>query len=678
MKLKAQTIIALVIIIFVGLFLNYKELDKFPKYIHTWTQIDRYALALKFTQSNLNFFKPETFVYNHIYPGNMDIPGDTTITSVDFPIHDYIPAVLMKATGSKSPIFFRLYIMLYSLVGMFFLYKLSLLWTNNFFKSLFVTLLAITSPVFIYYQGGFLPTIPSLTNAIIGIYFYSLYIANGRNSSFNLAILFLTLAGLSRTTFLIPLIAILGVEFIRILRKEADLRAKIAPVLISVVLIAGYWLYNRYLRLEYGSMFLANFLPAKDMEEAGRIILKAKDNWLTHYFTWFHYAIFGCIILLLVNFSICGRIGKWNKRSGIFGFFILISFIGTFLFAGLLLKQFEVHDYYFLDSFFLPLLLLIILILTFFNLPETKKSNMVLSIVLASIGILLFLTASTKVKERRLTGDWDLHTTTINNYENSEELLSTLEVPADAKIMVIDGSSPNAALTLMNRNGYTLKYLTKNKVEKGLTWDFDYIVFENANFMKIVYPVYPEIVKKLKIIGGNGKITVCTLSDTIMDQTVEDIISLKDLIPLWSDVITFDSVPSANWGNVNITNDKAYSGKKSSILTPQQSYGLSYRSSDLHEITVAERTLIITGQFMRINEIEKCFVVVSLNINGTPNVVYTIKDLKDYISEKNVWQNIAIRFELPIVTRTDYEFSAYIWNVGKNDLFIDDFELKLY
>ncbi len=678
MKLKAQTIIALVIIIFVGLFLNYKELNKLPKYIHTWTQIDRYALALKFTQSNLNFFKPETFVYNHIYPGNMDIPGDTTITSVDFPIHDYIPAVLMKATGSKSPIFFRLYILLYSLVGMFFLYKLSLLWTNNFFKSLFVTILAITSPVFIYYQGGFLPTIPSLANAIIGIYFYSLYIANDRNSSFNLAILFLTLAGLSRTTFLIPLIAILSVEFIRVLRKDAEFKAKIAPVLISFVLIVGYLLYNRYLRLEYGSMFLANFLPAKDMEEASSILLKAKDNWLTHYFTWFHYAIFGCIILLLVNFSICGRIGKWNKRTAIFGFFTLISFIGTFMFAGLLLKQFEVHDYYFLDSFYLPLLLLTLLILSFFNLPDTKKSRIVLSIVLASIGILLFLTASAMVKERRLTGAWDLHTSTVNNYENSEELLDALNVPVDAKIMVIDGSSPNAALALMNRNGYTLKYLTKNKVEKGLTWDFDYIVFENANFMKIVYPVYPEIVKKLKIIGGDGKITVCRLSDTIMDQTVEDIISLKDITPLWSDRITFDSVHSANWGNINITKDKAYSGRKSSKLTPDQLYGLSFDSSDLHEITVAERTLIVTGQFMRINEIEKCFVVVSLSINGTPNVLYTIKDLKDYITEKDVWQNIAVRFELPMVTRSDYKFSVYIWNVGKNDLFTDDFELKLY
>ncbi|HLN54197.1 MAG TPA: glycosyltransferase family 39 protein [Prolixibacteraceae bacterium] len=670
--------VVLILIIILGFLFSYKELNKYPRFIHTWAQADRYALALKFTQNDLNFFKPETFVYNHIYPGNMTIPGDTTITAVDFPIHDYIPAVIMKASGSYSPLIFRLYILLYSLLGMFFLYKLSLLWTKNFFKALLVTLLAATSPLFAYYQGGFLPTIPSLANAIIGIYFYSRYINDERSKSFNLAILFLTLAGLSRTTFLIPLIALLGIEFIRVLRKDTGLKTKVIPVALSVVFVLGYWLYNRYLRANYGSMFLANFLPAKDMEEAGKILTNAKANWAMHYFTWIHYVVFGAIILLLVNLSICGKIGKWNKRSGIFGFFILTSFIGTFLFAALLLKQFEAHDYYFLDSFYLPVILLIVLILTFFPLPESKRTGTVLTIVLASLGVLLVVLASSKVKERRLTGAWDRNSRTVENYQGSEAFLRSLGVQENSKIMVIDATSPNAALTFMNHNGYPLKYLTKKKLLNALKWDFDYVVFENDNFIDVVYSVYPDIVKRLKKIGDNRKISVCTLTDSMPGQTLQDLMNLENMTPLRHFGLTFDSVPETNWHNVNPTGENAYSGNKAGKLTADQLYGITYNNSDIPELKESARTMIVSGKYLHNKDLEKCFVVFALNLDGKPNAVYSVQDLKDVLKEKNVWEKGSIRFELPKVEAEKYELSVFLWNVGKNDLLIDDFEIKLY
>ena len=80
-----------------------------------------------FNRNAFDFLSPETFVMNHQFPGSLRFENKTTITAVDFPIHDYITALLMNLFGSTSPWCFRLYIFLYSLAGLFFLYKTCLL-----------------------------------------------------------------------------------------------------------------------------------------------------------------------------------------------------------------------------------------------------------------------------------------------------------------------------------------------------------------------------------------------------------------------------------------------------------------------------------------------------------------------------------------------------------------------
>jgi hypothetical protein len=204
--------IALAVIFVLGITFHFKYINEFPSHIHAWTQADRYALSLGFVNNKLNFFKPQTYVItNGGDTAQVQSALNESITAVDFPIHDYIPALIMKFSGVKSPWIFRAYILLYSFIGLFFLFRLSYLITADLFKSIFILLFAATSPVFIYYQGGFLPTIPSLANAIIGIYFFFVHLQKNEQKAFNLSILFFTLATLSRSTFVIPLLAVLGI-----------------------------------------------------------------------------------------------------------------------------------------------------------------------------------------------------------------------------------------------------------------------------------------------------------------------------------------------------------------------------------------------------------------------------------------------------------------------------------
>ena len=169
---KRSWIIALIFIVLVGLFVQYPYMNEFPSFIHAWSQSDRYAISLGFVNNDLDLFYPETFIYNKQFPHGWNYAFDNTITSVDFPILEYVVAVIMKITGNTSPWIFRTCTMLVALLGMFFLYKLAFLLTKDWIKSLLVTAVAMTSPVYAYYFNGFIPGIPALTFAIIASFFY--------------------------------------------------------------------------------------------------------------------------------------------------------------------------------------------------------------------------------------------------------------------------------------------------------------------------------------------------------------------------------------------------------------------------------------------------------------------------------------------------------------------------
>lgn len=155
MKAKIKGIGILFFFIILAFVYHHKYINEFPSHIHAWAQSDRYALSLGFLENGFNFFKPQTFVYNHQFPDNWEVPSKQTITSVNFPIHDYIPALLMKITGNTSPWVFRMYILLYSFLGLFFLFKLTFSITKDYVKSAFAVLFAATSSVFVYYQPEF-------------------------------------------------------------------------------------------------------------------------------------------------------------------------------------------------------------------------------------------------------------------------------------------------------------------------------------------------------------------------------------------------------------------------------------------------------------------------------------------------------------------------------------------
>lgn len=674
MKRFQKETIAILVILILGIIFQKNYINEFPSHIHAWAQSDRYAIALRFTDNNLNFFKPETFVYNHQFPYDMKVPAEETITAVDFPIHDYIPAIFMKLLNNKSPWIFRLYILIYSFFGLFFLFQFAKLITNDFLKSVFATVFAATSPVFVYYQSGFLPTIPSLANSIIGIYFYTLHLQSKKSNYFNLSIFFLTLAALSRTTFAIHLIAIFCYEFLRFIKKETRLKHKIIPVLASIISILVYFFYNVFLRNNYGSVFLNTILPATSLQHISEILETVKQNWGTQYFSPTHYITYLVLLALLIVSVLTKNVQfpKLVKQSFIL---TLIIFLGCILFSLLMLRQFPAHDYYFLDTFYLPVLLILIIVLSVVPNHSNKWQIGISTIIIFMISISMIKYAANSQQSRREIKSWDKTTSTINNFKNAEKFLDSLGIPSNAKMLVIDAHAPNIPFILMNRKGYAIMTINPENIENALTWNYDYIVTQNQFFLSDVYSIYPKIISKISRIWDNDKISIHQLRKDTTKQEIYEYLGLNTRIPLFEETIDFESQPNDNWNNFTATSEKHYAGKYAGILTSNEKYGLTFRGKNFPFLKDKERALLFQSYFLQ-NTKSNVKVVVTISENGETTFYKTV-DLNAHLKKQKEWEQAIFIFNLPKIKSNDYELGLYLMN-DNSEIYFDNFGFKIF
>jgi hypothetical protein len=627
-------------------FLHKQYLDEFPSYTHAWSQSDRYALANGFVDNDLNFFKPQTLVYNHPIPNDWNTADSTRITAVDFPIHDYIPAILMKVFGNKSPFFFRVYILIYGFIGLFFIYRLSNLLGNSKSISFFILIFAATSPVFVYYQSGFIPSIPSLSNAIIGIYFYYKYRESRLSKSFIISVLFLTLSALARTTFLIPLVAIVALELLKFIQlKTVELKILLIS-LASFLVILLYVFYNIYLRKTYGAMFLFSFKMANNFEELKEIVKLMFQRWFFHYFSWLHYLILGLISAFVLLFKRMYLKELYSKVKLSIQLLMLLL-IGNIIFFLLMAKQFENHDYYFLDTFYLPIILLLILL---FSLVEFKNVKILLFPTLLVISFFLLKNAKFMQEEKRITGTWDVVNESILNFKNSEGFLFKNGISKNEKVFVLGSFTPNIPFLLMNRTGYCNMHSNYLAIKQTLNFPVKYYIFQNEFFLQDIYAHYPKIINHLKMIATNGKITICKKERS--NQNLEQFLQLDKRQPLI---------------------DLRKSNKKSIHISSSQEFEILLNTKN--DMRFSENRVVKYSFKSKGKPFKDVSLVVSM-VDGDSLVYYKCFSLN--FNPKKEWNQNYNLFSLPNSNSTKNEFKIYFWNPNKEDILISNSDLTVY
>ncbi len=524
-----QNAIAIGLILFFGLLLQYPYLQEFPLHIHAWAQADWYSIALGYVDNGLDFFHPQTMFYNKQDLDSVLSP----VTSVDFPIHEYVVAIWMKVLGSTAPWVFRVWTFVWALVGMFFLYRLAFLFTENPVRSLWISGFAMTAPTYAYYFCGFLPSVPSLTFAIMGLWGYFSYRKTDRMSSFAFGMLCLTLAAMIRSPHWVLWIAVNVFEVCRLLIKKESLRKKLPVWMISITLAASWFIWNRHLLLTYGSMFLGHLMPAASWEDVRMVFHAVRDRWREHYFQQSQqWILLAATLLSLVSGWFFRKSGhRKDAHSAPFcaGYFLMLYFSGACMYVFAMMMQFPDHDYYFLDSLFLPVILLLIYIFYHIPSPNTFRWKSVGAVAMGALLLWMIHGVQDMQRIRRgPTGPSEERTyESYLHYLGADRFLDEAGVPRDARMLALFPYPKSSAFIQMKRRGYIVFRSREEHLRTALTYDYDYIVIEKVKFRE-EFQHYPELLSRLEPLASNGEIMLCRLSDERVWKNEEETIASED------------------------------------------------------------------------------------------------------------------------------------------------------
>lgn len=480
---------------------NAPHLNKLPTHRHAWSQFDHHAISIGFVDNDLDFFHPQTNT-KLLYPWDSDSAKHhfSYITSVDFPIHQYIPAVSMKIAGNNAPIHNRLYTYIYSLIGVFFLYKLSKLLIKNEYLAIIPPLFLIFSPIFAYYQVGILPSIPSLSNFIIGTYFFIRYTQENQRKHWIISLIFITLSVLARTSFLFLFLSILLVEFIRIIRTKQSLGFYLLTAISALSILGIYYGYNYHLRTTFGTLFLNQLAYPANFNQFMEVLNKTLLLWKFDYFTAFQFIM----MAVLIVFSFALHLKSLNKTH--LGLAALFS-LSAIAFFVLMELQFADHNYYFLDSFMFPILFLMVILLASIQ-PRKGLQTVAIILVLAIfVNGVDKVNRSIKIAYERVA--WDVNLPTYEAFKNSKKLLDENQVPLDATILCYNAYIPSLPFYFMEHKGLPIALDEELFIKDSPNWGFDYMVFQNQFFADKTASLYPEIMDQFEIIATDGKITLC-------------------------------------------------------------------------------------------------------------------------------------------------------------------------
>jgi hypothetical protein len=674
-KIKTLSRLAIVLIILGSLlFFHWRNINAFPSKIHAWSQSDRYALALGFLNNNFDLFHPQTYNLTES-PYLNPAPRSTSITAVDFPINDYSAALIMKLFGTTDPWCFRVYTLIYSLIGLVFLFLLSMYFLKNRWLALFVVLFCLTSPVYLYYQVGFLPSIPAISNLFIGLYLFVRHLESKKLWQYSLAIFFITIAVLSRKPFLFFLLSTMLYQlWLTIKSKKINIR-EVIVLAVSTTTILAYFFYNRYLEHKYGSAFLNYFLPPENLGHAIEIIVRVFKQWVFQYFTWFHYLVMlGLMVLAVISFK--KRTSQNSPKDGVLLTIILTSTFCFILYFIAMMRQFPDHDYYFLDSFYPVICLFLIYLVS--KLPFDSNGATAFGGVGFLVFTVLLFTVNRGVQQKReVTGPWDVVELTTNNFDGADKLLDQNNIPPTAKILVFDSYTTNIPFIKMKRYGYTMMSKKPKDIKSTLAWNYDYVVMQDCFTLSGIVRIYPQIKNELERIGGNGKLSIYKKHKSEGTVSGFRFLKIDTKTPLLFQKIDFDSPAEDCWHNITSTLVRGSQFNVSGIMTDSIDYSatLSIKNSSL--LANEPRVLFLSVDIYSDEKLSYTPVIASIDADGKQLYCNSF-DLGELVDTLSTWKHIDLVFPvLPSINSTDSELKVYIWNSGKHRFYYDNLSIGI-
>ena len=96
---------------------------------------------------------------------------------------------------------------------------------------------------------------------------------------------------------------------------------------------------------------------------------------------------------------------------------------------------------------------------------------------------------------------------TYQNYQDSDQLLDSLNIDDDAKVLCLYGYAQNGPFLQMKRKGFIVMEDKDELLEAAFQFPFDCVVIENEK-LDTYYNNRSSLFNQLKKIGGNDKLSV--------------------------------------------------------------------------------------------------------------------------------------------------------------------------
>lgn len=504
-----------------------------------------------------------------------------------------------------------------------------------------------------------MPSIPSLSNLIIGVYFYCRFIKEQVSKLWILAIVFLTLTVLSRTSYLFFYLSIFAIELYRQYHFKKVNWLVIKSAAFSIMVVAGYFIYNLFLRKEYGSLFLSHTMPADNFEEFKYFAKLAWDNLKTVYFSKKQYYIILFLLLFSLLFIVRQRIKNHNRFGILLAVFIWIS---TFAFFISMEQQFINHDYYFLDSFMFPILFTVILAV-----GQVRKFKFDSALYLTVIvGCVFFFRKDANAEQLKAytVTPWDVTSITYNNFKNFEKVLTKNNVPKDAIILCYNANPPNLPFYYMKREGIPVLDYKAELIKTTIDWNYDYMVFQNEMFLTTVYEVYPEIINHFEIIDTDGKVSLCRKLFNPKNCSLEEFLQLEKYQKVYCSKDQIDK----GW-------EKAQKKGDYYLIEKTDEFGATYKNKALNIKKNESLILKFKGKLIQ-HDFIGGNLVFSVAKDGE-NIYYKSFDTKQLTKDTNETE-ILLVLPLPQVEIKNTELGIHIWNLNKTSFSYKDFEFIIY
>lgn len=358
MQLAKNTLLLFVLL--VGVFLaseSYEYLDLRPQGPHQWRQTDCTSFTLNYAKDDLPLFEPSI---HKLFSDN----GTTGKTAGEFPLLYYFVGQVWKVTGQNEKLYSIINLSIFC-IGLFALFRAVYPYIRHKSLAYLLAVIPLSIPVLAYFAPNFLQNSTALSMVFIAWYFVAVFIRKPKAAYALLAVLFFAIGGLLKITALISFLALMGTLSIDLIWKfesQKVLKTKkraIIWIVTSAVIVLGssalwYKMARDYCTLHGGWFTFNDLWPIwkSSPEYIQTTIDRITDYWKFEYFTGAQYILLGlAVLMIIIRFK---RISFFEKSMA------SLLLLGNTAYMLLWFNALKDHDYYLINLYALPILLLFI------------------------------------------------------------------------------------------------------------------------------------------------------------------------------------------------------------------------------------------------------------------------------------------------------------------------------